>query len=169
VSWEEVLVVFLRAAFLSVNGSTTLALLKQDLVDRLGVLTAADFATGVAVGAVSPGPLGYGCIALGFLADGWRGAVVATVTSWMPAFLSLPLHAFYRRLKDRPWITGVTWGVAAAGTGLLFAMVATLSIDAFRSWKEAAVGIAVLVLLARGVSAPTALALAAVSGALFLR
>ena len=125
-TWSEVLSVFLRAAFLSVNGSTTLALLEQDLVKRLRVLSPADFTTGVAVGAASPGPLGYGCIALGFLADGWRGALVATLTSWLPAFLAIPLRLFYRKLEGKPWMGGLSWGIAASGTGLLFAMVANL-------------------------------------------
>jgi chromate transporter len=91
-TWPDLLIVFLRAAFLSANGGTTLALLEQDLVQRLRVLSPADFSTGVAVGAATPGPFGYGCIALGFLADGWRGALVATLTSWLPAFLSIPLR-----------------------------------------------------------------------------
>jgi chromate transport protein ChrA len=82
-TWLEALSVFLRAAFLSVNGSTTLALLQQDLVGRLGILTPAEFSLGVSVGAASPGPLGYGCIALGYLADGWRGALLAMFTSWL--------------------------------------------------------------------------------------
>jgi chromate transporter len=168
-TWEQVLVVFLRAAFLSVNGSTTLALLKEDLVDRLRVLTPADFATGVAVGAATPGPLGYGCIALGYLADGWRGALVATFTSWLPTFLVLPLHAFYRRLEGKPWIGGAHWGVGAAGTGLLVALVLSLAAGSMAGWREALFGVVAFVLMFRGAPAPLVLALAAGAGALWLR
>ena len=167
-TWSEVLSVFLRAAFLSVNGSTTLALLEQDLVNRLHVLSRADFTTGVAVGAASPGPLGYGCIALGFLADGWRGALVATLTSWLPAFLAIPLRLFYRRMEGRPWVGGLTWGIAASGTGLLFAMVANLGIHAIHGWIEGAIGVLTLVLLFRRVPVAPIIAAAAILGALFL-
>ena len=165
----EVLAVFLRAAFLSVNGATTLALLQEDLVQRLHVLSPSDFAVGVAVGAASPGPFGYGCIALGFLADGWRGALVATFTSWLPAFLSIPLRAGYRRLEDRAWLAGLTWGVAAAGTGLLMALAANLTVHSLTGWREALLGIVVLVLLFRRLPAPVVLALAGAAGALFLQ
>ena len=168
-SGAEVLVVFVRAAFLSTNGGTTLALLEGDLVKRLHVLSPADFALGVAVGAASPGPFGYGCIALGFLADGWRGALVATFTSWLPAFLSIPLRAGYRQLEHRFWVRGLTWGVAASGTGLLLGLVATLTASAVIGWREALLAAFVLLLLFRRLSAPVALLLAGLAGALFLR
>ena len=168
-NWGRVLLVFLRAAFLSVNGSTTLALLEEDLVERLHVLSPADFATGVAVGSVSPGPLGYGCIALGFLADGWRGALVATFTSWLPAFLAIPLRAGFRKLEGRAWLTGATWGIAAAGTGLLLAMTVSMAIGSVQDWKDIALGLCVLALLFLRAPAAVVLALAALIGVLFLR
>jgi chromate transporter len=152
-----------------VNGGTTLALLQQDLVQRLHVLTPSEFAVGVAVGAASPGPFGYGCIALGFLADGWRGALVATFTSWLPAFLSIPLRAGYRRLEGRAWLAGLTWGVAAAGTGLLVSLAVNLTVHSLAGWPEAALGAAVLALLSRRLPAPVVLTLAGAAGALFLR
>lgn len=168
-SWPELLRVFLRAAFLSFNGGTTLALLEQDLVQRLHVLTPAAFATGVAVGAASPGPFGYGCIALGFLVDGWRGALVATFTSWLPAFLSIPLRTAYRKLEERPWVGGLTWGVAAGGTGMLVTLALTLTVRAVSGWREALLAGVVLWLLFRRVPAPIALAVAAAVGTFLLR
>lgn len=167
-SWGTLLLVFLRAAFLSINGSTTLALLKDDLVDRLHVLSPQDFATGVVIGSASPGPLGYGCIALGFLADGWRGALVAAFTSWMPAFLAVPLRAWQRKLADRPWVAGLTWGVGAAGTGLLLAMVAALLKSSVHDWRDVLIAAGVLVLLFRRVPMWAVLAIAAAAGAVFL-
>ncbi len=160
------LLVFLRAACLSVNGGTTLALLEEDLVDRLHRLTPEQFTTGVAVGSSTPGPLGYGAIALGFLAYGWPGALVATFTSWLPAFLVIPLRAGYQKLEQRPWLRGLSWGVASAGTGLLLALVFGLLPHALHGWREAVVALAALVLLFRGLPAPAVIALAAVAGVL---
>ena len=159
-SWGELIVVFLRAAFLSVNGGTTLALLEQDLVKRLHVLSPADFATGVAVGAATPGPFGYGCIALGYLADGWRGALVATFTSWLPAFLAIPLRSVHRRLEATRWIGGATWGVAASGGGLILTMTWGLAAHAIVGWREAALACVVLLLLLRRAPAAVVLLLA---------
>jgi chromate transporter len=168
-SGAQVLVVFLRAAFLSVNGGMTLALLEEDLVKRLHVLSPSDFAVGVAVGAASPGPFGYGCIALGFLADGWRGALVATFTSWLPAFLSIPLRAGYRRLEDHPWIEGLTWGIAASGTGLLLELTVTLTTRSVTGGRELVLAAILLLLLFRRLPALHVLLVAALAGALFLR
>ncbi len=169
-TWAQVLIVFLRAAFLSMNGSSTLAILKGDLVDRMHVLTPADFATGVVVGSASPGPLGYGCIALGFLADGWRGAIVATLTSWLPAFLAIPLRAWYGRLAHRPWVAGLNWGVAAAGSGLMVALSVGLAQQSAGSgWRASTLGVVILGLLFTRLPIVAILIIAALSGALFLR
>jgi chromate transporter len=165
----ELAVVFVRDSFLSFSGGALLALLEQDLVQRLHVLSPADFATGVAVGAASPGPVGYGCIALGFLAAGWPGALLATFASWLPAFLALPLRAVYRRLERQPWVGGLTWGVSAAGTGLLFALALGLTARGVTGWREAVIGAMALLLLFRRLPAPAVVALAAAAGALFLR
>ena len=153
----------------SANGGTTLALLQQDLVQRLRVLSPADFSTGVAVGAATPGPFGYGCIALGFLADGWRGALVATLTSWLPAFLAIPLRSAHRRLEAARWMVGLTWGVAAGGAAVLGALTLDQSLGSLSGWREAALGGALLLLLFRRVPAPLVLGLAALGGALLLR
>lgn len=168
-SWAELLTVFLRAAFLSVNGGTTLALLEQDLVQRLRVLSPTDFSTGVAVGAATPGPFGYGSIALGFLADGWRGALVATFTSWLPAFLALPLRTAQRRLETARWMAGMTWGVAAGGAALLAALTLDQAIGSLPGWHEAALCGVLVLLLFRRVPAPLVLGLSALLGAWLYR
>jgi chromate transporter len=167
-SGTELVLVFLKAAFLSVNGSTTLALLKSDLVDRLGVLDAQTYATAVAIGSSSPGPLGYGAIALGFFAAGWAGALLAALTSWMPAFLSLPIHAFYGKLEKQPWLAGLTWGVGAAGTGLLVGMIVDLGVDALTGWKAPVLAGISLLFLMRKASPVTVLLAAGVVGAIVL-
>lgn len=168
-SWGEVLVVFLRAAFLSTSGNAVLALLEQDLVARLHILTRSQFALGVAVGAATPGPLGYGCIALGFLADGWRGAIVATLTSWLPPLLAIPIRTGLRRLEGRRWMSGVLWGLQSAGAGLLLALAAGMTRDAVTGWREGLLAAVSLALLFRKVHPGVVLAVAAGIGALWLR
>ena len=108
-------------------------------------------------------------VAKRFLADGWRGALVATFTSWLPAFLSIPLRAGYRRLEARPWLGGLTWGVAAAGTGLLMSLAVSLTVHSLTGWREVMLGIITLVLLFRRLPSPVILAIAGLAGALFLR
>jgi chromate transporter len=169
VSWAEVIAVFARASFLGFSGSTLLALLEGDLVQRLHVLTPAQFATGVAIGAASPGPLGYGCIALGFMADGWRGAVIATLASWLPSFLAIPMAVVRQRLAGRGWLEGLNWGIAAAGAGLLLALAGKMAWSLIPHWPEAAIALAALGLLLARVPLPLVLALAAIVGAVTLR
>jgi len=168
-TWGEVWVVFLRAAFFSTSGNAVLALLEQDLVVRLHVLSRSQFALGVAVGAATPGPLGYGCIALGFLADGWRGAIIATVTSWMPSLLAIPVRSGMRLLEGRRWMSGVLWGLQSAGAGLLLALASGMARATILGWREALLAAASLALLFRRIHPGVVLALAAVAGAMWLR
>ena len=131
-------------------------------------LAGAVFATGVAIGSATPGTSGYACITIGFLADGWRGALVATITSWPRAFL-VPLRAGYRQLEGRPWVEGAKWGVASADTGLLLAMVHGPARTLLPGGPEIALAQLTVLLLSRRISPAEVLALAALSGALFLR
>ena len=81
----------------------------------------------------------------------------------------LPLHDFYQKLKGRPWLGGMHWGIAAAGTGLLVALVLSLAANSMTGWREALLGLVALVLMFRQVPPPVVLALAARAGALLLR
>lgn len=168
-TWDQVLLTFLRAAFLSSNGSTTLTVLEEDLVQHLKVLTRSDFALGTAIGAATPGPLGFGCIALGFLADGWRGAIVATLTSWLPALLAIPLHWWVRRLEGRPWFSGMMWGLTAGGAGLLLAMTVGMGEQSLRGWRELLIAGIALALVWRRAHAAVVIAASALLGVLLFR
>jgi chromate transporter len=68
------------------SGYVLLAFLRADLVERWHWLTEAQLLDAVAVGQVTPGPVFTTATFIGYILDGPRGAGVATVGIFLPAF-----------------------------------------------------------------------------------
>lgn len=85
------------------SGYVLLAFLRRDLVERCGWLTDAQLLDAVAVGQFTPGPVFTTATFIGYLLAGTKGAVVATVGIFLPAFifvaLSGPIVPRLRRSK----------------------------------------------------------------------
>jgi chromate transporter len=85
------------------SGYVLLAFLRSDLVDRLHWLSESQLLDAVAVGQITPGPVFTTATFIGYLLDGGRGAVVATVGIFLPAFvfvaISGPLVPRIRRSR----------------------------------------------------------------------
>lgn len=83
------------------SGYVLLAFLRGDLVERWHWLTNAQLLDAVAVGQVTPGPVFTTATFIGYVLAGPRGAVVATIGIFLPAFffvaLSGPLVPRIRR------------------------------------------------------------------------
>ena len=69
------------------SGYVLLAFLRSDFVDRLHWLTEQQLLDAVAVGQVTPGPVFTTATFIGYLVGGTRGAAVATVAIFLPAFV----------------------------------------------------------------------------------
>lgn len=80
--------VFLKVgAIVFGSGYVLLAFLRADLVVQRGWLTDSQLVDAIAIGQVTPGPVFTTATFIGYLLDGTRGAVVATIGIFVPAFL----------------------------------------------------------------------------------
>jgi len=87
-SLGSLFLVFLKiGAIVFGSGYVLLAFLRADLVLHRGWLTDAQLVDAVAVGQVTPGPVFTTATFIGYLLGGLRGALVATVGIFLPAFL----------------------------------------------------------------------------------
>ena len=68
------------------SGYVLLAFLKADLVDRLHWISVQQLLDAVTAGQMTPGPVFATSTFIGFLLDGWSGAMVATVAVFLPSF-----------------------------------------------------------------------------------
>jgi chromate transporter len=113
--------VFLKVgATLFGSGYVLIAFLRTDLVHRLGWLTETQLLDAVAVGQVTPGPVVTTATFIGYLLGSCRGALVATVGIFLPAFLLVGAGAFFLpRIRKSTSLSAFMTGVNAAAVGLM--------------------------------------------------
>ncbi len=108
---------FLRIGAMGFGGPMALIGLMQDrLVEKEHAVSPDDFATGVAVGQVLPGPVAVDCAThIGFRLRGVLGACVSTAALILPPFLlMLVLAPLYLQYGQMPQIAGFFKGVGPA-------------------------------------------------------
>ena len=132
------------------SGYVLLAFLRADFVGRLGWLTERQLLDAVAVGQITPGPVFTTATFVGFVTNGWPGAVIATIGIFLPAFvfvaLSGPLIPWLRR---SPVAGAALDGVNVASLGLMVVVTWQLARAAIVDLPTAGLAVVALVLLTR--------------------
>lgn len=152
------------------SGYALFAFLRADFVTRLGWLDERTLLDAFAAGQATPGPVFTTATFVGWVLDGPRGALLATLAIFTPAFvfaaLAGPLVERARRSDAaRAWLAGATLG----SLGLLAASALPLGAAALAHPAPIAVFALAVVLLLRGVNAMWPLLGAALAGAAFGR
>jgi chromate transporter len=113
--------VFLKAgAFLFGSGYVLLAFLRADLVERLGWLTERQLLDAVSVGQFTPGPVFTTATFIGYLLEGPRGAAIATIAIFIPAFIFVALSGpLLPRIRKSRAAGGVLDGVNVGSLALM--------------------------------------------------
>jgi chromate transporter len=125
-----------------------LAFLRADLVAHRGWLTDSQLLDAVAVGQVTPGPVFTTPTFVGYLLGGVRGAVVATVGIFLPAFLLVALSG--------PLVSRIRKSTVAS-TFLDGANVASLALMAAVTWQLGRASLVDVVTVAMAVASAIAL------------
>ena len=132
------------------SGYVLIAYLRTDLVHRLGWLTETQLLDAVAVGQVTPGPVFTTATFIGYLLGSWRGALVATMGIFLPAFLLVGLGAcFLPRIRKSPALAAFMKGVNAAAVALMATALWDLGRATLASPWTVALGLAAAWLLIR--------------------
>ena len=121
VSLAGVFVYFLKiGALLFGSGYVLLAVLREDLVTRMHWLSEKQLLDAVAVSQATPGPFFTVATFLGYVLSGWRGAGLATVGMFVPAFVYVAVTAsILPRLRKSPTAAVFLDGVNAAAVALM--------------------------------------------------
>jgi chromate transporter len=102
------------------SGYVLLAVLRADLVERLHWLTESQLIDAIAVSQGTPGPFFTVSTFIGYVLAGWRGAALATVGMFLPAFGFVAITAkFLPRLRKSPVAGAFLDGVNAAAVALM--------------------------------------------------
>lgn len=125
-TYKQIFMVFLKMGAFAFGGVyAMLALFQRELVDKRKWLQQDEFAEGVAIGQMTPGPpiINTG-IYVGYHLKGSKGALAATAGQVLPGFvLVLVLAYVYKEFKDLHWFSMVLKGIGAAVVGLLASVV----------------------------------------------
>ena len=119
------------------SGYVLLAVLRADLVARLHWLSDAQLLDAIAVSQATPGPFFTVATFIGYLLAGWRGAALATLGMFLPAFVYVGVTAgFLPKLRKSPVASAFLDGVNAAAVALMafvgwqFARAALVNVQA---------------------------------------
>lgn len=95
--------------------------MRRDLVEERKWFSSEDYAEGLALSQLAPGPLAAQlAIYLGWVKGGTLGATLAGVAFVVPSFVMvLVLSATYVRLGGLPWMQAAFYGVGAAVIGII--------------------------------------------------
>ena len=102
------------------SGYVLLAVLRADLVVRLHWLTDAQLLDAIAVSQATPGPFFTVATFIGYLLAGWKGAGLATLGMFLPAFVYVAVTAgFLPKLRQSPIASAFLDGVNASAVALM--------------------------------------------------
>lgn len=159
----------LKASLFSTGGSGNLPSLHADLLAR-GWAGERQFAESLAIGQLSPGPSGLWVICLGYLTDGLRGALLATLAICLPPMLVLLVDRLHRRVGDHPAMQGFVRGLSLAVSGVFLVVIVRLLSESGVDARSLTIVAASIGLGAsRRLPVPVLLGLAGLAGALLYR
>jgi chromate transporter len=120
---------FVKAgAFVFGSGLAIVPFLYGGVVREHGWLTDQQFLDAVAVAMITPGPVVVTVAFIGYLVQGFGGAVLASLGVFLPCYLFVVIPApFYSRFAGNPRLRAFVDGVTAAATGAIAGAVYVLA------------------------------------------
>lgn len=132
------------------SGYVLLAFLRGDLVERWHWLTNAQLLDAIAVGQVTPGPVFTTATFIGYLLGGTRGAALATLGIFLPAFIFVAISGpIVPRIRRSPTAGAFLDGVNVGSLALMFVVTLELGRSALLDWITITLAVASAVLLIR--------------------
>ncbi len=137
-------------ALLFGSGYVLLAVLREDLVLKMHWLSETQLLDGIAVSQATPGPFFTVATFLGYVLSGWRGAGLATLGMFVPAFTYVALTAnVLPRLRKSPTAGIFLDGVNAAAVALMAFVGFQFAREAVMTPLAAVIAVASAVLIFR--------------------
>lgn len=138
--------IFLRIGSVTFGGGLVMVpLIESEVVNTHHWLTHQEFADAFALGQITPGPVLITATFVGYRVAGTLGALIATISIFLPAFLiTIAAGSSLRRFRNNKQVQSFLQGVAPAVVGLLVA--AALSIG--RAGIHTGIGMTIMLLAA---------------------
>jgi chromate transporter len=143
--------IFLRMGAVTFGGGyVMIPLIESEVVNSHQWLTHQEFADATALGQITPGPVLITATFIGYRVAGTLGALVATISIFLPAFLmTLAAGASLRRFRTNEIVQSFLRGVAPAVVGLLVAAALSIGRAGVHTWIGFSIAVAALFVLIR--------------------
>jgi len=144
VSLPVLFLTFLKIGFvLFGSGYVLIAYLEGDFVNRLGWLTHQQLLDAVAIGQFTPGPVLSTATFIGYILQGFSGAVMATVAIFLPAFILVALlNPLIPKMRRSKWMSSFLDAVNVSAVGIMAAVTVMLFRATASDWKTALIALA---------------------------
>jgi chromate transporter len=130
------------------SGLVIVPFLKTQVVDQYHWLTNRQFLDSVAIGMISPGPVVITATFVGYLLDGFRGAVAATLGIFSaPVLFTVIATPILLRYHKHPRLAGFIRGVGVTVVGVLVGTSYLIARQAIGDWLTGAIAIASLAII----------------------
>jgi chromate transporter len=132
--------IFLKISMVAFGGGyAMIPILQWDMVDHLGWLTLGQFLDGILLGFVTPGPIIITATFVGYWLKGLLGAVVATISIFLPPILIIIfLTPYFQRIKEARLMRPVIQGILSALVGMLVLVTAQMGMATLSDLKSLA-------------------------------
>jgi len=125
------------------GGFASVPLMFHEVVEVRSWMDAATFLNGIVLGQFTPGPIVITATFVGYLVYGLLGAVIATVTIFLPSFLILiGIAPWFDRMRSSPWFTKAIGGILCSFVGLLLTVTIRFALNVHWDWPHLALAAA---------------------------
>jgi chromate transporter len=142
---------FLRIGSVTFGGGLVMVpLIESEVVNTHHWLTHQEFADAFALGQITPGPVLITATFVGYRVAGTLGALVATISIFLPAFLmTIAAGSSLRRFRSNEQVQSFLRGIAPAVVGLLVAAALSVGRAGIHSWIGLSIMIVAIFTLVR--------------------
>lgn len=127
---------FLRVGSVTFGGGLVMIpLIESEVVTTHQWLTHQEFADATALGQITPGPVLITATFIGYRVAGTLGALVATISIFLPAFLmTIAAGSSLRRFRNNEQVQAFLQGISPAVIGLLVAAALSVGRSGIHTW-----------------------------------
>ena len=143
--------IFLRIGAVTFGGGFVMVpLIESEVVNTHQWLTHQEFADATALGQLTPGPVLITATFIGYRVAGTLGALFATISVFLPAFvMTIAAGTYLRRFRANRQVQAFLRGVTPAVVGLLVAAAWSIGHAGIHSWIGIVIALACAIVLLR--------------------
>ena len=139
--------IFIKSTTTSFAGLASLPEIRQELVEVHHWATDDQLDQAVVITRTTPGPVGVWVVSIGYMVDGWPGAIAGWIAMAAPSLLVILLVGYFGRRAQHPRIRSMLQCVVLASAALLLLAAIPIGRDALTGPVSIAIAVAALPLL----------------------